>query len=221
MSGSNESPQKSLLGNMRLYVLLTQAHCRIPILEAARRVVRGGADMVQLREKELNDREVLDLARRLRRMTEQADVGFIVNDRPDLARLAGADGVHLGQENLPVTAARKVLSPDQILGVSTHSIDQARRAVADGADYIGAGPIYPTATKGYAAGIGLEYLRAVAAETHLPIVAIGGITPRNVPEILSAGGKAHVVIAVCSAILGADDIEAATAEFKAAILAGE
>ena len=206
------------LKGMRLCVLLTQAHCRIPILEAAAQVISGGADVLQLREKELGDRELLRMARELRRMTRQAGAGLVVNDRPDLARLADADGVHLGQEDLPVAAARKVLSPRQIVGVSTHSIEQARKAAADGADYIGAGPVYPTATKGYAEGVGLECLRGISAGVSVPILAIGGITLSRAGEVLAAGGKAQVAIAVCGAILGADDIEAATAQFKRRIL---
>ena len=223
----SQSPARSpdpLLQRMRLYVLLTQAHCPIPILEAARRVLRGGADAVQLREKEMRDRELLQLGRELRRMTANLDVGFIVNDRPDIARLVGADGVHLGQEDLPPAAARKVLAEDQILGVSTHSIEQARQAKADGADYIGVGPVFPTATKGYEQGVGLDYVRAAAAEVDVPIVAIGGITVEALPDILSAAAPGRIGVAVCSAILGADDIEAATRRFKdtiAHILTGE
>ena len=193
----------------------------MPILEAAQQVIRGGADAVQLREKELPDREVLHLARELRRMTSAAGVRLIVNDRPDLARLAHADGVHLGQEDVPPVAARKVLSAEQIIGVSTHSIEQARKAVADGADYIGVGPMYATTTKGYAQGVGPEYLRAAAEAVDVPIIAIGGITLANIPELYSAVpsfARGRVGIAVCSAILSADDIESATAAFRQAIV---
>ena len=202
---------------MRLYVLLTQAQCRIPILDATRQVIRGGADVVQLREKDLSDREVLRLAREIRKITADANVTFIVNDRSDLARLADADGVHLGQEDLPPAAARKVLREDQIMGVSTHSLEQAGRAVRDGADYIGVGPVYPTATRGYEQGVGVAYVRAAANALDVPLVAIGGIRVENVPEILAAAAGAKVAIAVCSAILRAPDIEAATAAFREAI----
>ena len=205
------------LRGVRLYVLLTQTHCKIPILDAAREVLRGGADVVQLREKEMRDRELVRLAHELRRMTANVAVGLIVNDRPDIARLVDADGVHLGQEDLTPAAARKVLAHGQIVGVSTHSIDQARQAVADGADYIGVGPVFPTTTKGYEQGVGLEYVRTAAAEVRVPLVAIGGITVETVPESLQAAGARHVIIAVCSAILGADDIEAATRAFKETI----
>ena len=202
---------------MRLYVLLTQAHCRLPILEAARQVIRGGADAVQLREKELNDREIMILGEELRRITADAGVGFIMNDRPDLARLTEADGVHLGQEDMPAAAARKVLAPDQVLGISTHSVAQAAQAVADGADYIGVGPLFPTATKGYAEGVGLDYVRQAATTVDVPLVAIGGITVDTATNVIAAGAPGRIGIAVCSAILGADDIEAATAAFKDAV----
>ena len=209
--------KEAFLSKMRLYVLLSPEHCKIPILDAARAVVDGGADVVQLRCKETADREIVRLSRDLRKMTENAGVGFIMNDRADLARLVNADGVHLGQEDLPPAAARKVLRRGQIVGVSTHTIEQARQAAADGADYIGVGPIYPTQTRGYEKGVGVEHLRAVAAEAQLPLVAIGGITVNNVQAILSAAPQRHIAIAVCSAIIGAADIKAATEDFKRAI----
>lgn len=202
---------------MRLYVLLTQAECGAPLLQAAEAVIRGGADAVQLREKDLPDREVVALGKALRRMTADAGVRFIMNDRPDLARLTNADGVHLGQEDLPVSAARTVLAPGQVVGVSTHSVAQALHAQADGADYIGVGPVFPTRTRGYAEGMGLDYVRQAAEAVALPLIAIGGITVATAGEVMAAGAAGRTGIAVCSAILGADDIEAATRAFKAVI----
>jgi thiamine-phosphate pyrophosphorylase len=199
-------------------VLLTAALSRVPLLEAARLALRGGADIIQLREKEAKDREILSLARDLREMTHDAGALFIVNDRPDIARLAGADGVHLGQTDLPPAAARAILGPDGIIGVSTHSVEQARQAVADGADYIGVGPMFPTATKGYSEGVGPSYIREAASVAGLPLVAIGGITPERVPEILRMAPERHVIIAVSSAILQAPDIEAAAGCFKTVIM---
>jgi len=202
---------------MSLYVLMTQSACRLPILEAARMVIRGGADVLQLREKEIPDREMAALGRALRKMTGGAGVGLIVNDRPDIAALVGADGCHVGQDDLPPRAARKVLQPDQILGVSTHSLEQAQRAVTEGADYIGIGPVYPTTTKGYERGIGCRLVHQVAGAVGVPVVAIGGITAERVPELLAGGRVGRIGIAVCSAVLGADDIEAATAAFRAVL----
>jgi len=221
MSDLDRAAAQEILNKMRLYVLLTQELCAVPLLDAARQVIAGGADVIQLREKKLDDSELLKTARELRRMTADAGVGFVVNDRPDIARLAEADGVHLGQEDLPPAAARKVLAEDQIIGVSTHSIAQAKQAVADGADYIGVGPVFPTTTRGYAQGVGLDYVREAAQAISVPLVAIGGIGIANVPDILVAAAGARVCVAVCAAILRADDIEAATAALKEALASGE
>jgi len=213
-------PTGAWIRSGKLYVLLTQAHCRIRILDAARAVVRGGADVVQLREKEASDRKVLKLAHELRWITGNAGVGMIVNDRPDIARLSEADGVHLGQDDLPPAAARKLLAAGQVMGVSTHSVAQAKAAVADGAAYIGVGPVFPTATRGYETGLGIEFLQSVGASVTAPIVAIGGITLENVPGILAAMGNRPVIFAICSAILMAADIEEAAAAFKRAMTHG-
>ena len=220
MSDSDRAAQE-ILNKMRLYVLLTQEHCAAPLLDAARQVIAGGADVIQLREKQLDDHDLIKTARELRRMTADAGIGFIVNDRPDIARLAEADGVHLGQEDLPPAAARKVLAEGQIIGVSTHSIDQAKQAVVDGADYIGVGPVFPTTTRGYAQGVGLDYMREVAQAVSMPLVAIGGIGLSSIPDILAAGVGVHICIAICSTILRAADIEGATAAFKKALTSGE
>lgn len=212
-----KTPTGAWIHSGKLYVLLTQSHCRIPILDAAQAVVSGGADAVQLREKESGDRKTLQLAHELRRITRNAGVGMIVNDRPDLARLCEADGVHLGQDDLPPAAARKLLAPGQVMGVSTHSIGQAQAAVADGAAYIGVGPVFPSATRGYETGLGIEFVQSVGAAVNVPIVAVGGITLENVPGILAAMGNRPVIFAICSAILMAEDIEEATAAFKRVI----
>jgi len=198
---------------MRLYVLLTQSQCRLPLVEAAAAMIRGGADVVQLREKELSDRAIMALGKRLRSMTAEAGVGFIVNDRPDLARLVNADGVHLGQEDLPPAAARRVLAAGQLVGVSTHSVEQALKAAEEGADYIGVGPVFPD----YREGVGTAYVREAAEAVSLPLIAIGGITVEKVGEVLAAGAWGRTGIAVCSAILGAEDVEAATRAFRAAV----
>jgi thiamine-phosphate pyrophosphorylase len=212
-----KTPTGAWIHSGKLYVLLTQAHCQIPILDAARQVVRGGADVIQLREREVSDRKLLKLAHELRSITRDGEVGMIVNDRPDVARLSEADGVHLGQDDLPPAAARKLLAAGQVIGVSTHSIEQAKAAAAAGAGYIGVGPVFSTPTRGYETGLGIEILQSVGSSLPTPMVAIGGITLENVPGILAAMGNRPVIIAVCSAILMADDIEEATAAFKRAI----
>ncbi len=202
------------LCDMRLYVLVTQEFCHGPALQAAAQAIDGGADVIQLREKHLDDRERLLLARAFRELCAEKGALFIVNDRPDIARLCEADGVHLGQEDLPPADAREVLLPHQIVGVSTHSIGQARQAAADGADYIGVGPVFPTKTKGYEAGVGTAYVREVAGELDVPFVALGGITAQNASEVARAGATA---VAVCSAVVSAADVAAAARELRAAM----
>ena len=144
-------------------------------------------DVLQLRDKRLADRELIDRARRLRRLTRGTATLLIINDRPDLAALAQADGVHVGQEELSVKDARSIVGPDVLIGVSTHSIEQARQAVLDGANYLGVGPTFPSGTKQFDHFPGLELLRAVAAEIRLPAFAIGGITRENLDQVKSAG----------------------------------
>src|SRR5262249_36850618 len=142
----------------------------------------GGAQVIQLREKGLSDRELLERARQVRRWTRAAGVLFVLNDRPDIARLAGADGGHVGPDELPVKEVRRVLGPETLIGVSTHDLEQLRRAVRDGASYVGVGPTFPSGTKEFAALAGLEFVRQAAAETSLPAFALGGVTLKNLPE---------------------------------------
>jgi thiamine-phosphate pyrophosphorylase len=192
------------IGGARLYVLLTGGQCAGALDWTIARAAAGGADVVQLREKSLSDRELLVRARNVRRWTREARVLFIVNDRPDIARLAEADGVHLGQEDLTVDAARRILGPDALVGVSTHTIEQVRAAVLDGADYIGVGPVFPSRTKSFDTFPGVEFVRAAIAETSLPAFALGGITPENVEQVVAAGARR---VAVGASVTTADDPE--------------
>src|SRR4029077_5815297 len=150
--------------------------------------------------KHLTDADLLSRARILREITRDSSALYIMNDRPDLAVLSGADGVHVGQEELSVKEVRQIVGPHALIGVSTHNIEQARRAVLDGASYIGVGPTFPSDTKNFASFAGLDFVRAVAAEIALPAFAIGGITLENVPQVISAGLR-HV--ALSSAIVNA------------------
>ena len=138
----------------------------------------------------------------MRALTRETPVLCIVNDRPDLAALARADGVHVGQEEVSVKDARRIVGPESLVGVSTHTIEQARQAVLDGANYIGVGPTFPSGTKTFEHFPGLDLLRAVAAEIRLPAFAIGGITSENLAEVLAAG---IARIAVSAAITAAAD----------------
>ncbi|HET6880194.1 MAG TPA: thiamine phosphate synthase [Pirellulales bacterium] len=192
------------LAEARLYVLI-DGRSKVPAFrELVQTLVAAGVDVVQLRDKQLADGELLKRARLLRELTSATNTLFIMNDRPDLAVLSQADGVHVGQEELSVAACRQIVGPRALVGVSTHSLEQARQAVLDGANYIGVGPTFPSQTKPFASHAlrGPELLRAVKSEIHLPAFAIGGIDCQNLDEVLKAG---VVRVAVSGAILSADD----------------
>jgi thiamine-phosphate pyrophosphorylase len=189
-----------------LYAILDpeQINSRPPDM-VMRQLLEGGARMIQLRAKATASREFLELAQMARELTKPSDCKMIVNDRIDIALASAADGVHLGQEDLPLQIGRK-LSGDKIIGISTHTTDQAREAEENGADYIGFGPVFGTSTKntGYGAR-GLEMLARIRAAVALPIVAIGGITEATVEDVWRAGADSAAII---SDILKAEDIAA-------------
>jgi len=182
--------------------------------EMAELALEGGASIIQLRDKAASPRELLPQALEVAEVCRRFQAAFIVNDRLDLALAAGADGVHLGQEDLPPGAARRLLQ-GRLLGVSTHSLEQAIAAEGEGADYIGVGPVFPTATKetGYRP-LGLEGLRMIRECVKIPILAIGGITEANAAEVIAAGADG---VAVISAVMGAPDIRAAARRLIAVI----
>jgi thiamine-phosphate pyrophosphorylase len=200
------------LTSARLYVLLDGRQSPEEFERLARSLVEAGVHVIQLRDKRLGDRELLVRARLLRTLTQGTATLFVMNDRPDLAALARADGVHLGQNELSVKDARSIVGPEALLGVSTHNIEQARQAVLDGANYIGVGPVFPSETKQFERFPGVELLRAVAAEIGLPAFAIGGIMRENLPEVLAAG---FTRIAVSAAIASADEPGQAARELLA------
>ncbi|MEM1061027.1 MAG: thiamine phosphate synthase [Planctomycetota bacterium] len=172
-------------------------------LRATTRALAGGAvGLVQLREKAADDQTLLEAGRTLRRITAAHGVLLIVNDRPDLAVAVNADGVHVGQGDMPVDAARTVVGPDRLVGLSTHSVEQARAGVTAGADYLGVGACFPTTTKAHAEVNGLALIEAVAAEISLPFFAIGGITPETAAAVRAAGATRA---AVSRSVLQADD----------------
>lgn len=193
------------LADARLYVLLTGSQCHAALDWTIAEAAAGGATIFQMREKELTDRELLERARRMRVWTRRAGALFIVNDRPDIAKLVEADGVHLGQDDLSVSAARRIVCADALIGVSTHNLEQVRTAILDGADYLGIGPTFPSRTKEFAAFPGLDFIRAASAETTLPTFALGGITLANVRDAAAAGAKR---IAVGAVLAKADDPQA-------------
>jgi thiamine-phosphate diphosphorylase len=175
-------------------------------VDVATQAIRGGTKVIQLRDKKHKKGEMLEIARRLKELCAQQDVLFIMNDHVDIAIACGADGVHLGQSDLPVSEARVLLAPDKIIGRSTHNLSEAELAESEGADYIAVGSMYPTTSKEEFTLAGLETLRQIREKTSLPLVAIGGINETNAAEVIEAGADG---IAVISAVLGAEDVEKA------------
>ncbi len=191
-----------------LYVIIDTAWLKgRSHIEVASQAIRGGAKVIQLRCKERSIREFLSIAGDLKKLCAEHDVLFIVNDSLEVALAVGADGLHVGQEDLPVATARRLLPIDKILGCSVRTVDEARVARSDGADYLGVGAIYPTSTKEAAEVIGLTKLREIRQAVDLPIVAIGGINKSNLKAVMKAGADAAAVI---SAVMGAADVEKAT-----------
>jgi thiamine-phosphate pyrophosphorylase len=189
----------------RLYLVTGARPDLAPFLEAA---VAGGVDLVQLREKELPDGTLLTVLEEARDVTSRLGVPLAVNDRPDLAVLVGADYVHVGQEDLPVAAARRF---GLAVGLSTHSAEELARAEAD---YVGVGPVYPTPTKEGRPAVGLELVRHAARHAPAPWFAIGGIDETNVADVVAAGARR---VAVVRAIGDADDPERAAAALRAVL----
>lgn len=202
---------------LAIYVILdVDALAGRPLLDAAQAAIRGGAGTLQLRAKHWDGGRLLDAARRLRPLTAAAGVLFIVNDRVDIAMLADADGVHVGESDIPVADARRLLGPEAVIGFSPDDLDSARRAAADGADYLGVGPAYATGTKPDAGPpIGPQGVGAVARAVPVPVVGIGGIHAGSAAQVIAAGACG---VAVASAVLRAPDVCRATEELARAVL---
>ncbi len=179
----------------RLYVILDAGMLTEPPGETAKKLIAAGVRLLQYRNKQAAARELWNDSRVIADSAREAQCAFIVNDRPDVAWLAGADGVHVGQEDLEVTQAREVVGPERWVGVSTHTLQQFEQAAASSADYIAVGPIYPTISKANPDPVvGLELLRRVRPLTAKPIVAIGGITLERAQEVIEAGADSVAVI---------------------------
>lgn len=209
----------------RLYCITTPPKNGHSYEEMAEQACRGGADVLQLREKNLSAKELLLLAKKVREICHHYETLFIVNDRIDIALAAGADGVHLGQEDLPLLEARKFVSSyltasrfplpaGFLIGCSTHSLEQALAAERGGADYVGCGPIFATPTKPDLQPVGLNLIREYRKHLQIPFVAIGGIEEKNLREVIEAGAKC---VAVVRAVCGSENVEAASRGMKAQI----
>jgi thiamine-phosphate pyrophosphorylase len=201
-------------GLWRLHVLTDRKTSRgRSHLQVAEAAIAGGADVLQLRDKEASSARLYQEALQLRKLTRDAQVPFIVNDRLDIALAVDADGVHVGQSDLPASVVRRIVGPDKILGVSVATVEEALQAEKDGADYLGVGPVFEArGTKpDTCEPMGLECIARIRRHCRLPIVAIGGIDAENARKVREAGADAAAVI---SAIVSADDISQATRRLK-------
>lgn len=192
------------LARSHLYVLIGSKDCALGLETTTKAALEGGADIIQSREKGMHDRDWLALLEKMRRWTSDAGALLVVNDRPDLALLAGADGAHTGQEDLPVRLCRRISAADgvnRLLGASTHNPEQLSRAIQDGADHAGVGPVFPSKTKNFESYPGLDLIRAVRGVGEIPWFALGGIGPENLDLVLDAGARR---VAVSRCVLGSE-----------------
>ncbi len=174
--------------------------------DSVEEAIRGGVTLVQLREKEISSKEFLELAQRVKEVTDRHGIPLIINDRIDIALAMDAGGVHVGPEDLPVPLARKLLGDGKIIGASAASVDEALLFQTQGADYLGVGAVFPTATKRGTEKVGLDDLRRIKSAVHIPVVAIGGINMENVTPVIETGVDG---VAVVSAIMDQTDIRGA------------
>ncbi|OHE56659.1 MAG: thiamine-phosphate diphosphorylase [Thermodesulfovibrio sp. RBG_19FT_COMBO_41_18] len=181
--------------------------CKLSCEEMTLKVLRAGLKWVQYRDKEKSRREIYEEAIRLRKLTKDFNAVLIVNDYADIALAVDADGVHLGQDDLPIRETRKIMGSNKIIGISTHSLEQAKEAEKDGADYIGFGPVFHTVTKDVGSPKGTDMLQEIKRHVQIPVIAIGGINLENIKLVLDTGVDA---VAVASAILSGDIIENTT-----------
>lgn len=203
---------KLRLENKNLYLVTdrTKFNDNNTFLDAVASSLKGGTQIVQLREKNASAREFIELGKRIKELCSLYEAVFIINDRVDIALAVEADGVHLGQDDIDIKSARKILGNEAIIGLSTHSPEQGINAVESGADYIGVGPVYTTPTKPGRESVGLEYVKWAAENINIPWFAIGGISTENVSDVVQAGAER---IAVVRAIINAEPPESSAHEF--------
>ena len=204
--------KKKLLKESRLYVIVDKKVSGArPIFNIVSKIKDLGADIIQLRDKESKKESILKEAYRLRKLLTNTRTLFIINDCIDIAKLVDSDGIHLGQNDLPLETARQLLGKDKIIGISCHNLNQAIEAQRNGADYISIGPVFSTPTKPEYKAVGLDLIRKVKKAVHIPFFIIGGINENNINDILSLGIKRA---AICRAICRAKDIPFAIKKFS-------
>ncbi len=202
------------LEQTQLYVLVTERLCKRPVMETVQRILDAGVDAIQLREKELADAVLLDRACEIGGLCREAGVLFFLNDRTDIAELANADGVHLGQDDIAVIQARRILGGKRVVGISTHQMVEAEKALAQDPDYLAVGSIFGSPTKPQVDVAGLELIRQVRQIWSRPLLAIGGITPENAMSVLEAGATG---VAVCQSVIAAERPEEVVRTFRESI----
>ena len=193
---------------LKLYVI-TDRRLK-PEVESVKEALEGGATSIQLRIKNAPTREMIEIGKEIRKLTEEYDALYFVDDRVDVALATNADGVQLGLEDMPISLARDI-APNLVIGASVYSLEEALHAEKEGADYLGAGSVFPTSTKKDVRVIGIEGLRRIVESVKIPVVAIGGINHENVKEVLKTGVDG---VAVISAIMGAENVRKATEEMR-------
>jgi len=193
--------------DFKLYLITDRTKTKMPLPDAVRLALQGGVRAIQLRERDLPVRELLALAQELRALTNEFGAMLFINDRVDVAVAVEADGVHLGHQSMPTSAVRNIVGKKMLIGASTHTVDEARAAEAEDADFVTFGPVYETPSKvKFGAPVGLDPLRSAKSALSIPIFALGGIRGRNIGRALWAGAYG---VSMISAIFGAEDIEKA------------
>jgi thiamine-phosphate pyrophosphorylase len=196
--------------DFKLYLITDRKQTRMPLLDAVRFALEGGVRAIQLRERDLPIRELLAVARELRKLTREFNAKLFINDRVDVAVAVEADGVHLGHGSMPPEAVRTIVGSRMLVGVSTHSLEEAKSAETGGADFITFGPVFTTPSKAsYGAPVGVEALSDVKRLVRIPVFGLGGIRMDNIHDVMQAGADG---VSMISAIFGSDDIQKAAEE---------
>ena len=204
--------KKKSCKEFKLYVLIPYLSFRKEeeILRLTQDIIEGEADVIQLRVANKSDKEFLSIATKIRKLARDSKIPLIINNRPDIALAIGAEGVHLGQDDLPIESVKKI-APQKLIGKSTHNLKEALKATKEGADYISIGPIFHSPTKPNLSPIGLNLIPQIKEKIKIPLIAIGGINLSNIKQVIKSGAER---VAICSAISEAKDPKAITKEFK-------